>query len=101
MNNINWLNDFKIRASIGTAGSKANVPGNNAYSTFSSGLSTGAYAFNGMSLTNGFYQSQQGNPATHWESDKIANIGFDATLFDNSLNTALLSMYQLNKSGLI
>ena len=100
MNNISWLNDLKIRASIGTAGSKANVPGNNAYSTYSSGLTTGAYAFNGMTLVNGFYQAQLGNPNTHWESDKISNIGFDAALIKNSLDLTI-EYYKKSISGLL
>jgi len=100
MNNIAWLNDLKIRASIGTTGSKANVPGSNAYSSYSSGLTTGAYAFNGTTLDNGFYQAQLGNPNTHWESDKISNIGFDATLFNNSLDLTV-EYYKKSISGLL
>jgi TonB-dependent starch-binding outer membrane protein SusC len=100
MNNIDWLNDLKIRASIGTAGSKANVPGNNAYSTYSSGPTTGSYSLNGTTLTNGFYQAQQGNPFTHWESDKISNIGIDATILANSLDVTV-EYYKKSISGLL
>lgn len=100
MKSLLWLDDLKVRFSIGTAGSKANVPGNNAYSTYSSGLSTGAYSFNGTTLTNGFYQSQIGNPATHWESDKISNFGLDASILNHSLDVSA-EYYNKSISGLL
>lgn len=100
MKNINWINDLKVRGSIGTVGSKANVPGSNAYSTYSSGPATGAYSFNGTTLVNGFYQVQLGNTKTHWESDKIANIGLDATLFNNALDFTV-EYYKKSISGLL
>jgi TonB-linked SusC/RagA family outer membrane protein len=81
MKGISWLNDLKIRGSAGNSGTFGGVPPNNAYSAYTNGLATGAYSFDGVSLTNGFYQAKLGNPRTHWETDKIANIGFDATLF--------------------
>ncbi|MFL5788900.1 MAG: SusC/RagA family TonB-linked outer membrane protein [Flavisolibacter sp.] len=100
MSHFAWINDLKIRASLGTAGSKASVPGNNAYSTYSSGLTTGAYSFNGTTLTNGFYQAQLGNPKTHWESDKIQNIGIDGTVLKNALDFTL-EYYKKSISGLL
>ena len=98
--NIRWINDLKLRSSIGTVGSKANVPGSNAYSTYSSGPATGAYSFNGSTLVNGFYQVQLGNTKTHWESDKIFNVGLDATLFNNAVDFTV-EYYKKSISGLL
>ena len=100
MKNINWINDLKLRSSLGTVGSKANVPGSNAYSTYSSGPATGAYSFNGTTLVNGFYQVQLGNTKTHWESDKIFNVGLDATLFNNAVDFTV-EYYKKSISGLL
>lgn len=100
MKSFSWLNDLKIRASLGTTGTNSNAPGNNAYAAYSSGFTTGAYSFDGKTLTNGFFQSKQGNSNTHWESDKIANIGFDATLFNNSLDITV-EYYKKSISGLL
>lgn len=100
LKNLTWLNDLKLRSSLGTVGSKANVPGSNAYSTYSSGPTTGSYSFNGTTLSNGFYQVQLGNRNTHWESDKIFNIGLDATLINNSLDFTI-EYYKKSISGLL
>src|SRR6185437_6982276 len=100
MKEMTWINDLKIRGSIGTVGSKANVPGSNAYSTYSSGPSTGSYSLNGTTLVNGFYQAQLGNANTHWESDKISNIGIDATLFNSSIDFSV-EYYKKSISGLL
>ena len=100
MKSISWVNDLKVRGSIGTVGSKANVPGSNAYSTYSSGPTTGAYSFNGTTLSNGFYQVQLGNTKTHWESDKISNIGLDATIFNNTIDFTI-EYYKKAISGLL
>ena len=98
MKNIDWINDLKLRSSLGTVGSKANVPGSNAYLTYSSGPATGAYSFNGTTLVNGFYQVQLGNTKTHWESDKIFNVGLDATLFNNAVDFTIEYHYQPTKT---
>ncbi len=106
MKDVKWINDLKLRASIGTSGSKANVPNNNAYSLFGTAQPGGvafnqsSYALNGTTLSNGFFETSIGNPATHWESDKITNAGFDATLFNNSLDLSF-EMYKKSISGLL
>jgi len=100
MRDITWITDLKIRGSLGTVGSKANVPGSNAYSTYSSGPATGAYSFNGTTLANGFYQVQLGNTQTYWESDKIFNVGLDATLFNGAVDFTA-EYYKKSISGLL
>jgi TonB-linked SusC/RagA family outer membrane protein len=82
---ISWLNDLKVRGSYGVAGFNANVPGDNAFSSFTSDPGGSYYPINGTinATSTGFFAQRIGNTATTWEKDKIANIGFDASLFNN------------------
>jgi TonB-linked SusC/RagA family outer membrane protein len=106
MKQFTWLNDLKLRASIGTLGSVSNVPNNNGVSLYGSSTPGGnafnqsGYALNGTTLSNGFFQTSIGNPATHWESDKITNAGFDATLFNSSFDLSF-EIYKKSISGLL
>lgn len=101
MKNITWLNDLKIRGSYGELGSLANVGATNSFTTFSSGFGSSYYAITGSnnSTTQGFYNNQLGNINTGWETDKIGNIGFDATLF-NRLDLSV-EYYHKSISGLL
>jgi TonB-linked SusC/RagA family outer membrane protein len=82
---VTWINNLMVRASYGEAGNNANINGNNAYSGYGSGAGASYYGIGGglSSTSQGFYQAQNGNQATTWETDKITNIGLDGTLFDN------------------
>jgi len=85
MKSISWIQDLKLRGSYGEAGFYGNTPGGNPYNAFSSGAGSSYYGIDG-SLSNtqqGFYNSYIGNPGTTWETDKITNIGFDASLFNH------------------
>lgn len=85
MKNISWINNLKLRGSYGVAGNNKNIGANNAYTSYAQGTGASYYAINGglNSITQGFYQSQLGNPAVSWEKDKITNIGLDASLFNH------------------
>jgi TonB-dependent starch-binding outer membrane protein SusC len=100
LKSVSWLNDLKLRASYGIAGNNANVPGSNAFSAFNSAFGNGYYAIGGGNATQqGFFNSNLGNLKTTWETDKTANIGIDATLFNHlDLN---LEYYQKKISGLL
>ncbi len=90
-----------MRGSYGEAGNNGNIGGNNAYSSYSSGTGVSYYgiAGNNNSITQGFYQNQNGNPNVTWETDKITNVGLDATLF-NHLDLTV-EWYQKKISGLL
>lgn len=79
MQNVQWLNRLKIRASIGN-------PGNQNFSTFQSYTT---YTFNNW-IQNAFgasmIVSNFGNPNLKWQKTLDKNIGFDLTLMDNRLN---------------
>ncbi|MGI4727351.1 MAG: SusC/RagA family TonB-linked outer membrane protein [Janthinobacterium lividum] len=101
LKNVKWLNELKLRGSYGSAGSNANIGGVNAIDTYRSGFGTSYYGINGgvSAITPGFYQASIGNPKTTWETDKILNIGIDASLF-NHLDLDL-EYYQKKISGLL
>ena len=81
---VSWINDLKIIGSYGQAGNNSNINANNAYSAFGSGFGTSYYGINGGTpIQQGFYGSQLGNQKTTWETDKITNVGFTASLFNH------------------
>ncbi len=98
---VNWLNDLKLRASYGELGSYADILAKNAYDGFDSGQGSSYYGINGgiNSITQGFFQNQNGNKNVSWEVYKISNFGFDATLF-NHLDI-VAEYYKKGVSGLL
>ncbi len=91
MKDINWLNDLKIRGSYGILGSDNNVNAANAFTLFGGGFGNAYYDINGTSnsITQGFFQTNIGNPQTSWESNIVSNVGFDATLFNNKIDFSM------------
>lgn len=85
LKNVGWINNLMLRGSYGEAGNNGNISANNAYSSFASGTGASYYGITGSPtvITQGFYQNQLGNPNVTWETDKITNIGLDATLFNH------------------
>ena len=53
----------------------------------------------GNSAVIGTYNSQQGNAATTWETDKVANVGLDVTII-NKIDFSL-DVYKKSVSGLL
>ncbi|MGZ3813576.1 MAG: SusC/RagA family TonB-linked outer membrane protein [Mucilaginibacter sp.] len=82
---VSWLNDLKLRGSYGESGFEGNVGAGNAYSSFSTNPGNSTYPISGSisSAAAGFYGVNYGNTKTTWETDKLLNIGFDATLFNH------------------
>ncbi|MBS1530154.1 MAG: SusC/RagA family TonB-linked outer membrane protein, partial [Bacteroidetes bacterium] len=100
LKSVTWLNDMKLRASWGEAGSNLNVPGANAYSLYGSAPGNGYYPITGAGVTTqGFYASQLGNTHTTWETDKTIDIGLDATLINHLDFT--FDWYKKSISGLL
>ena len=82
MDNVKFINDLKLRASYGILGNNevgGDYPG---YSNFATSLGTANYAINGSATSNsvGFEQVSTGNPKLKWETSRVTNIGFDASL---------------------
>lgn len=86
MKNVKWVNDFKLRAGYGTVGNQLNVSDNNAFNAYGSNINNSYYPIGGGDvLTPGYALQGYGNPNAKWEKNINANIGFDATLFNNSI----------------
>lgn len=91
MQGISWLDDLKLRVALGENGNNAIPPDlyEDRYTT-SGYVNYNSYDLNGTnnSAFTGAGLYQLGNPYIHWETNRTANIGFDAALFRNKLNIA-------------
>ncbi len=85
MQDLTWLNDFKIRGSYGVLGSQDNVSAENAFFLYSSGMTSTYYDITGSnnSIVQGFAQSRIGNQNTSWEENAVTNVGFDMVIKDS------------------
>ncbi len=99
---VTFINDLKFRGGWGKLGSINNIGGTNAYTLYASGAGYSYYSIDGNpnGASQGFYQSQFGNPETTWEQDIITNIGFDATVLRNKLSLSV-EWYKKKISGLL
>ncbi|MFT3748288.1 MAG: TonB-dependent receptor [Agriterribacter sp.] len=89
MEKINWLNDLKLRASVGTSGNDAIGTG----LTVNQYYTDPSYTYYDLSGNNntanfGFALTQLGNPLLQWEINKTTNLGFDAVLLANRVNVS-------------
>jgi TonB-linked SusC/RagA family outer membrane protein len=83
MENVNWLDNLKLRVGYGETSNQAVAP----YATLG-GLSTRPYNFGDASanFVTGTYVSTLPNPALGWEYSKTWNYGVDFTLLHNRLS---------------
>ena len=91
MENVSWINDFKLRAAYGENGNNAIPSGLYEDSYQLTGyINYSSYDINGTnnSAVTGAGLYQLGNPYIHWETNKTTNLGFDAVLFNNSTTIA-------------
>lgn len=102
MKDLHFINDLKIRGSYGILGSQANVNASNAFTLYSSGFGTSYYGITGTNSTTsqGFYQSNNGNPNTEWEKDVITNVGLDASLLQYKVDLSI-EWYKKSINGLL
>lgn len=87
LNNLDWLDDLKVRAGWGKTGNQQIPNVYNAYTLYTADPANNGYDIGGAgtSVTGGFDLTQFGNPNGKWETTTSANIGFDANLFRNRL----------------
>ena len=97
MQHVEWLNDFKLRASYGQSGNLAGNPFQ--YQSGYNLLSTSA-VLNGA-LTQGLQEAQVPNPNITWERAKKTNIGFDMTFFKNRFYVAADYFYEKRDNMLV
>lgn len=82
-NGLNFINDLKLRAGYGVTGNQQI----DNYS-FASALQTIAYTFNGNTV-NAVVPSKMPNPNVQWEEQKQANVGIDASLFNDRIGITI------------
>lgn len=87
-----WLDDLKLRASIGLLGNDGSVPAYSYLSTYSFG---GDRIINGQ-LVHSLYSSNVPNPTLTWSKTRTTDVGFDATLFGGKLELSFDYFYNYN-----
>jgi TonB-linked SusC/RagA family outer membrane protein len=90
MQNINWINDLKLRVGYGQNGND-NVGNYNAYTTYIANGSESYYNISGSSRsssTAGFHQSTLGNTNSRWETSIARNLGVDISLFKSKFDAS-------------
>ena len=89
LKDVSWLNDLKIRGSLGEVGNQNIVTdANRAALTpypYQPVLSLRNYAFGG-SVATGYSASTLVDPALRWETTRVFDIGMDIAAFNNKLN---------------
>lgn len=102
MKPISWINDLKIRGSWGKMGNEAAASGSNAFTTFGSNRQSSWYDMNGAQNAplEGFFLSFTGNPVGQWETSITTNVGFDASLFNNTTDI-VFDWYQKKTEDLL
>lgn len=80
MQNLEWLDNLKLRASWGQVGNQ-NVALYQYYST----IANSAYYFNGVAQTATYYSATP-NVDLAWETKTTANLGLDMGFLDNKFN---------------
>ncbi|SOD12142.1 SusC/RagA family TonB-linked outer membrane protein [Pedobacter xixiisoli] len=94
---LNWFNDFKIRASYGAGGN--NRINADQWTTLFLGGSNYGYAV-GDAVTPGFAPNVLPNPIIRWETTISRNLGLDFAFFKNRLN-ATIDFYSNNTKDLL
>jgi len=101
---VSWLNDLKFRGGYGSLGSLSGVQTQpyNAFDLYTAGPGTQYYDIEGKGNTANLGSSltQKGNKETTWETDKVLNVGFDATILNNSLDISF-EYYRKTITGLL
>ena len=94
---VSWINDLKLRASWGKLGNQ-NI-GNYPYQQV---LTLGLNAPFGVaeSLSSGAASTIVPNPEITWESTRVADVGFDLSMFKNKL-VASVDLYDKLTSGIL
>jgi TonB-linked SusC/RagA family outer membrane protein len=97
MEDVNFINDLKVRFSYGTSGN--NRIGSDLWKIIYEARSTDGYAF-GESVTPGFVAPTLANPDLKWETTVARNLGVDFSVFNKKLN-ASIDVYQNNTKDLL
>ncbi len=102
LQNLNWLNEFKLRASWGKTGFNGNTDPLNQFTLYGGDAGDAFYDIFGTSnsVVQGFRTVRIGNPGTGWQQDIVGNIGFESILW-NGLLSITADYYNKKSSGLL
>ena len=100
LQNVAWLNELKVRGSIGTVGNQNIGPYNYLQSINQSFQYTFGNSSSSSGIVNGAAPSRSYNPDIKWEKNEQINVGFDASLFKSKLNINF-DAYQRRSKDLI
>jgi len=94
LQNVDWLNELKLRASTGTNGSN-NIGSYSSYSTL------GQYNYSiGGAVGIGQGVNSIANPSLHWEQSKSIDLGLDFSILKNRIS-ATFDMYRKTNTDLL
>lgn len=101
LQNVAFVDMFKIRGGWGRMGNQA-IGFNNQFNLYGTNVALASYDMNGSNttLTEGFLQTNIGNPAGQWETNTTTNIGFDAQFLNGTLDIAF-DWYQKKTTDLL
>lgn len=100
MENVEFLNELKLRGSYGTSGNDragARFGAFDLIGTTAAGNTNGSGQ--GYQGNNGYWTAQLGNPDLKWETSVKANIGVDFAMFQNRLS-GTIDVYQTTTEDL-
>ena len=88
MTDVSWVDDLKIRASLGTSGNEASLLSGQTSNQYYTDPSYTYYDLGGSnsSAMPGFALTQIGNPFLQWEVNRTINVGVDAAIFNSRWN---------------
>lgn len=90
LNNVNWLDNLKLRGSIGNLGNQniGNYPYQETYNfrSYYNGNTSYAYPFTGTTVTSGVVNNALSNPNIKWETTRVFDLGTDISLANNKVN---------------
>ena len=99
---IAWVNDLKFRAGYGVTGNSEIPRASNWATEYGTNPGSTNYDLSGAQSTAlpGYTLIRFSNPNTKWETTKMLNVGFDATLFKGML-VANIEYYQKETSDML
>ncbi len=95
LSNVDFLDNLKLRAGYGATGNQEI-----GLYEYASVLETNVYVFND-GIVSAVVPNKMPNPNLHWESQNMANVGIDATIFDQRFDVTLDAYYKVTDDMLV